>query len=940
MSRTPETTSWYVVYHELALLLQDFYKTHNSQAGYELFKLLNRSRTYKINNSWLSKVDQNEKRSVEPIQLFTSFNRLGQSEDIRTDIINSVWRQLNPEQKPPWGIIEFHGCPLIMGIKLLHARPVHQTIEIWQAFAGSMVYGQAWLTPALWTELMTWRGIQMWSFSVFLFWINSEVFLPLDKNTKKYLEHLGFLPPGIRITPDIYRVLLENKKIIDYRRLALEAYYFNSGLHIQEEEFDRQSNVNNVEIANTGFKFVGLRTLGRNKAVHKILSAYQYYPIDKTIYPEGVDLQSPALIKEFKENVEYADSLYNLENLNVNITAIVGKNGSGKSSLLDLILMGIYNLSIQLGYLDNDENKPLRRLNFEMYWYADTLYKVTFWEKISAFRFDPIKAEGGIRTFQLNDSPVSIEDLRVQLFYTILVNYSHYALNSVDHKIDWITPLSHKNDGYITPLVINPKRTEGNIDINNEKTLLNMRLLLNLIELHDSDIPEQSFRYLGVKKYLKYFSIGYDALKSSRMKNRTKQAFDDPKIVTVIMEQIAFVFDIDQKRISRKSYNQELSQYLVTKLVTIVDRYASYQTKFKRRLEDLIHSDLSAIAEEFDMGADIALEMTLIDILMDIKDDPSHITLKFKQAVHYLKYSVLSDFIDDAIKNRRLIELDRYEELTGKIIDNDEGEGLTVAQLLPPAIFKLDFYLGDVDKSNFSKASSGEFQLISVLSSILYHLRNIDSVEEVTKYNYVTILLDEIELYFHPNMQRFFIKKLLEALSKIDVQLYGVHVLFATHSPFILSDIQQQKILKLSEGKIQDRENGYNTFAANMHDLLADEFFLDEGFMGAFAQKQIETTINLLNYLIANNELQWFESVKKSSIGNKNFLKAKLENEVLWYKEELKRLGYPIGVRMVEENNIEELKSRLSNRIEIIGEPIIKEKLDTLYRAAFPDDAR
>ena len=55
-----------------------------------------------------------------------------------------------------------------------------------------------------------------------------------------------------------------------------------------------------------------------------------------------------------------------------------------------------------------------------------------------------------------------------------------------------------------------------------------------------------------------------------------------------------------------------------------------------------------------------------------------------------------------------------------------------------------------------------------MISSIVYHLKNIDSVEEAKyngpthieymfQYKNVSIVLDEIELYFHPEFQRKFI---------------------------------------------------------------------------------------------------------------------------------------------------------------------------------------
>ena len=49
--------------------------------------------------------------------------------------------------------------------------------------------------------------------------------------------------------------------------------------------------------------------------------------------------------------------------------------------------------------------------------------------------------------------------------------------------------------------------------------------------------------------------------------------------------------------------------------------------------------------------------------------------------------------------------------------------------------------------------SSGEKQFMQTLATIVYHLRNIISVEDLpglAKYNNVNLMLDEVETCFHP----------------------------------------------------------------------------------------------------------------------------------------------------------------------------------------------
>src|SRR5699024_2999392 len=101
---------------------------------------------------------------------------------------------------------------------------------------------------------------------------------------------------------------------------------------------------------------------------------------------------------------------------------------------------------------------------------------------------------------------------------------------------------------------------------------------------------------------------------------------------------------------------------------------------------------------------------------------------------------------------------------------------------LPPPIFNTDLILSkplfDADFPHmyvpFSGLSSGERQIAYTISNILYHLTNIDSEwddtfrwkdkRSIIKYKFINIILDEVELYFHPEMQRQFVFLLLHAI--------------------------------------------------------------------------------------------------------------------------------------------------------------------------------
>lgn len=162
----------------------------------------------------------------------------------------------------------------------------------------------------------------------------------------------------------------------------------------------------------------------------------------------------------------------------------------------------------------------------------------------------------------------------------------------------------------------------------------------------------------------------------------------------------------------------------------------------------------------------------------------------------------------------------------------------------------------DVIQIDWRNLSSGEKAYLDLFSRLNYAYTELKK-REIDKYTQVSpptewlyLFIDEGEIGFHPDWQKNYID-LLDKMVPIIFTELKIQIFLTSHSPFIASDIPLQNITFLDkiEGKIKVNKelNFHNTFAANIHTLLADGFFLNNGLIGDFAKKKIQKVINWIN---------------------------------------------------------------------------------------------
>jgi ABC-type multidrug transport system ATPase subunit len=224
-------------------------------------------------------------------------------------------------------------------------------------------------------------------------------------------------------------------------------------------------------------------------------------------------------------------------------------------------------------------------------------------------------------------------------------------------------------------------------------------------------------------------------------------------------------------------------------------------------------------------------------------------------------------------------------------------------------------------KSTDRKLSSGENALLNFYAVLYERVQNIDREQIHDEY---ILLLDEADLGYHPEWKKRFVNSIVKSLPlffNFSNTQSKIQIIFTTHDPLTLSDIPRQNVIFLNkngEGKTIISNDNKETFGANIHDLLADSFFISDGLMGDFAKEKIDRTILWLRYKLLVKEVDLSDEIEDLILEQK--------------KQELNEIA--------EENRwvIESPKEQHKQIIDLVDEPLLRYKMKEMYYQIFPDE--
>jgi len=587
-------------------------------------------------------------------------------------------------------------------------------------------------------------------------------------------------------------------------------------------------------------------------------------------------------------NKKYIENFYNSNNIEL-VSAIVGKNGTGKTTLLRDIIVFLKGKGYGYDYI--------------------------------------LILEDGLSTFTINPS-LSIGCAFVEKSLNISLETLYYS-----PYLDFKEPLNGIDLSYDTILEEDFEASKGkfvgNEDIN-VKRWLKSRNSLRILEFQSSKYAKD------LKDSFNFPDFERSRISFIRHKIDVDQTNDKIQFYNTPMDlQFSLQPLYDLIRSERKNINEDRPtgyslvnlQKNLFKNYLIMDILCLLIKQMEKTNQYLQEGHLEINSSEF---RNLIKELSSKNALYKFLDMHYYSIGKKKLKIlpieeTKLMIDYLFDIIDNlnAESNRDI----RNFDWSSKSIYLDIDQTRELIKYHTEFLNKVDRYYGGLkgkdDRVLFEKSeriegiinyepserdlSSGENALLNFYSRIYYYFKSqLIDLASIKKKDFYLVLLDEADMGYHPKWKKSFVKSIISFLPTFFEKLSAeVQIIFTTHDPLTLSDMPKSNITYLStrtsgETYILNAEEvcKKKTFGANIHDLLADNFFLEDGLMGDFAKDKIEKTI------------EW--------------LREKLE-------EKRENTDFKLDALHLE-------KQHHLSIINIIDEPLLKHKLEEMYYDLFPDN--
>lgn len=644
------------------------------------------------------------------------------------------------------------------------------------------------------------------------------------------------------------QIFIENKRIT---KKELNYIYYTSLIDAFDNDINDKYNISNRALLrkHDDLPLSNRLSLIENDDIHKYInfsknSELDYVKIQKLkLYP------SKTYFNEIKEKLINEHSELLLDTF-FNII-----NNEKDENILKFIISKFDKEKIEEIYsylLDNNDRLYMLLLSNENL--LNKQYKRTL-ESLNRNKFNGLLINELIEKLK-NDKGFDLEDTILRFFKNeifvgdlININFENSPNNSLIHKfeellyslnIDYEETLYKLNNRFINQLRDN-KYYKFSIKyiifdkIYNEiiNKILSIYLNPNVNVEDERQLLKgiQKIQKISLIKHLKENNINLKIKISEKtfIEDLFYQAFN---VGFLFIRDFMYIFKIQTNRV--ELFNNYLFKYInklirniseveLIKLLFILSFY-EYSEKLNDDEKGRLQSFLNAIVNLFDdinkfREYNINEQLIIFDILQNL-DEYFNVTRNLselnilKEPLRYENDYLVTDVTDDFFNTYELI------------IENS----------IKPFTYEL-----------YPSLSSGQRAILFIFARIN------DAIQKINQKNpdeNILILLDEADLKLHLEWQRKFVFDLVEFLNSYPNNKF--YVLYATHSPMILSDITNDRVVFLKKRDdnpsfSEDKQDfTKSTFGANIYDIYSDSFFVNN-FMGEFAQNKINEVIKIID---------------------------------------------------------------------------------------------
>lgn len=525
-----------------------------------------------------------------------------------------------------------------------------------------------------------------------------------------------------------------------------------------------------------------------------------------------------------------------------NITALIGSNGSGKTTLLSYIAYNscLAKMLAQEGYERFEENQYEREKSIYV-----------FYDNDEFFVYHNLGSE-----LMCKDFP----DDKCKIYNNKDTNLNRVMIyNLRQQMIVYLT-----NSTYVREDFSRYSRSENTYNINLHPRSLNLVArrfydsLFGIKEFDRATIDTPGFAsIIKSQKSERTFQELLDVLYYNYLlKNNCDEylgKFKDE--IYVSFENIlklcddTYHNDIERINISKRKIDDESTTHLVFQTSRIYyDKSLIFFEKYnKETLEQSRRKNPANV-----LYLNLLFEIFYYEdsfVLPDINFEEDIYSQLFAAVEKYDQYNT---FLEDIKKiDDVLSEYNTYEN----IMDNPDDLACKYCKVINKANPKFYNFIEEIfiDGNSYVlryiriqnlNMSSGERAMQNMFSWLVL-IPQLDHIMSIDRKTYTSklLLIDEIDLYSHPEWQRRTIEQLI--LTIINIETMPVQIIVSSHSPVILSDFPRDNIIYLKKPNDQktsviDSSSDHNqSFGANIYTLFNDAFFMSNGVVGEFAKNKI-----------------------------------------------------------------------------------------------------